>query len=236
MKKRTLLLFLVLPFTVFACTQSGDSCDDLVGIVTHSTIEITGIESTSLFRRVPVSNTPDSNFPDSATPDSAVLEAVDQTSGTEFSNLVIDLRLSWIEEQHRFRAPSTFIQSMLDWFVSPAIACSLAPLNDDYQPAVSRIDIYSDSDFNDDFPAGSNLTEVFRAIGELDENNFAFAGGADNDTFRSARNYRVEPLWRDGVLATTPVTPSMHIFTILITLDDGRAFEVRSDEILISAV
>ncbi len=164
------------------------------------------------------------------------LEVVNQTEGSAFSNLVVDVQLSWIEEQHRFRAPSTFIQSMLDWFVPPVMACTLVPFFDDYQPAVSRIDISSDSDFNDDYPAGSNLAGIFRAAGSLEDNNRSLLEAAEGGTFRSARRYQLEPVWVDGVLATTPVTPRLHTFTILITLDDGRAFEVRSDEILISGI
>jgi len=94
-----------------ACTQTGDSCDDLEGTVTHSTTELTAIESVSVVRRNPIDGS---------------VEAVDQISGSEFSNLSIEFSMSWIEEQHRFRAPSTIIQSAFNWLISPSMACSLA--------------------------------------------------------------------------------------------------------------
>lgn len=210
----------VLAFTISACTVSSDSCDDLDGTITHTVTELTSIESASVLKRDPISS---------------VLEAIDQFNGTEFSNLIIEVELSWIEEQHRFRAPSTFIQSLLNWFISPVMACSLTPYYEDYQPAVTSIEIYSDSDLNGNFIAGSNLAKVFAATGVMSGNSTLLTA-SENGGLLSVRKYSLGAAWLDGVLATTPVTPNVHIFTIMITLDDGRAFEIRTPEVLLSGV
>lgn len=220
MNRRTATLLFLVPLAVLACTQSGDSCDGSEGRITHSDIEITGVKSISLLARLSESSGPDQ------------LDQLGQFDSGGFSNLVIDLQLSWIEEQHRFRAPNTFIQSMLDWFVPAAMACSFVPYYERYQPAVSSIDIYSDSDFNGEFPAGSNLALIFSDAEATDDNNWTLFEAAENDALRPARSYRLEPAMLDGNLVGAPLTPSMHVFTILVTLDDGQAFEIRSEEVL----
>ena len=206
--------------TISSCTFSSDSCDGLEGRITHSVTEITGIKSASVFKR-------NSN--------SSVIEAVDQFNGAEFSNLIIEIELSWIEEQHRFRAPATFNQSLLSWFISPAVACTLAPYYEDFQPAVTSVEVYSDNDLNGDFVAGSDLTNVFAATGMMGGNS-TLLEAAENNGLLSARSYSLQSEWQDGVLATTPVIPKAHIFTIMITLDNGRAFEIRTPDVLLSGV
>ncbi len=127
------------------------------------------------------------------------------------------------------------IQSMLDWFVSPALACSLPPYYETFTPEVTSIEIYSDGDLNETYVAGSNLANVFAAPDAIN-NNGSLASAADSNGLMSARSYALEPLWLDGALATTPITPRRHIFTILLTLADGRTFEVRTQDILLSTI
>jgi len=40
----------------------------------------------------------------------------------------------------------------------------------------------------------------------------------------------------DGALATMRVTPALQVFAILIMLDDGRAFKLRTAEVLLSGI
>lgn len=218
MKLKTYSLALIMSFAVVGCSQSDDSCSDLEGTITHSTIEITGIESASVFKRNDNSN---------------VLEAVDQSNGTEFSNLIVGIELSWNEEEHRFRATNTFLQSFLDWFIAPVMACSLAPYYEEYQPDVSNLQIFSDSDINADYVAGADLTRLFTATDAMSGSNL-LVEDADGGSIESARSYLLEPAWMGGELTTIPTTPSQHIFTIIISLDDGRAFETRTPEVLLS--
>lgn len=220
MRKGNQITVAVLLLTVSACISSTDSCDDLAGTITHTVTEITGIESTSILRKNPNSDT---------------LSAVDQSSGVEFSNLVIQIDLSWIEEEHRFRAPNTFIESMLGWFVSPVLACSLAPYYEAYQPTVTNIEIYSDSDISEALIAGSNLAPIFNINGITDESNTSINGFEENE-FVSARSYLIEPAYTDGELVVIPTTPNRHIFTIMIMLNDGRALEIRTPVVQLSAV
>jgi len=57
-----------------------------------------------------------------------------------------------------------------------------------------------------------------------------------NDELVSARNYSLRPAWRDGALNATPNTPGVHTFTVLITLDDGKAFDIRTSPVLITGI
>lgn len=208
----------VLNLSFVGCSQHDDSCSDLAGTITHTSTEITGIGSISVFKR----NT-----------NASTIEAIDQFTGTEFSNLIIELNLSWVEEQHRFRQTNTFMQSFLDWFVSPVMACSLAPYYEEYQPGVSSIQVFSDSDFNQDYTAGTDLTSLFAAAEMMGASN-SLLDANDNNSLLSARTYSLEPVWLDGELVTRPTTPSSHIFTIMISLSDGSAYEIRTPELLLS--
>lgn len=207
----------VITALLVACTQSSNTCDGQEGLITHSTIEITGIKSTSIQRQVP---------------NSTVVEAVDQVSGTEFSNMEIVLELSWIAEQHRFRTQNTFIQSFLDWFIPPAYACSLPDYYEEFEPAVNSVEIYSDSDFNPELVAGSDLSEVFQITGLISE-AVEFPAAQADGRLLSAKQYSLQAAWINGELSSVPVTPKVHAFTLLVTLDDGRAFEVRTAEVLL---
>ncbi len=220
MNHTALSFALITTLSIASCSQSDDSCSDLEGKITHTSTEITGIESASVFKRSTNSN---------------VVEAVDQFNGTEFSNLIIEIKLSWIEEQHRFRATNTFIQSFLDWFISPVMACTLAPYYEDYQPAVSSLQIFSDSDVNENYAAGSDLAQLFSANGMMGEST-SLLEATNNGTLASARTYSLEPAWVGGELATAPTTPNEHIFTIMISLEDGSTFEIRTPEVLLSGI
>ena len=202
------------------CTQSSDGCDGLEGYHTHSVIEITGIESASVYTRAA---------------DTGTLVATDQANGTDFSNLVIQVDMSWIEEQHRFRAPSTFLQSLSDWFISPAMACSMPPYHEDYQPAVISIEIHSDSDLNADYLAGEELNEILTITGVSHHDNMS-EELADSADPLSARRYWLQAEQQDGEAAVIPDTPSTHIFTVMVSLEDGRVFEIRTPAILLSGV
>lgn len=216
--KPTYLCIALLATTLSSCSQTIDSCDDLAGTITHTVTQITGIEAASVFTRNSSSN---------------ALEAIDQFNGSEFSNLVINLNLSWIEEQHRFRTPNTTTQSWLDWFVAPAMACSLVPFEDYYEPSVSRIEIYSDGDLNNDFLAGSNLAGAFTDPSVISDNMTLF-DASENGVLLSNRLYSLVPAWSNGALAAAPETPAIHIFTIMVALSDGHTFEIRTPEVLIS--
>ena len=220
MYRLTLCCFFVITLSVVGCTQTDDSCDDLKGTITHTTTEITGINSATAFNRISTSG---------------ATAVVDQVNGTEFSNLIIELDLSWIEEVHRFRETNTFNTSLLDWFISPASACSLAPFYDDYQPAVTGIQIFSDSDFNALYTTGTDLTPLFSATGLMGDST-SISKANINGTLLSSRAYLLEPAWVDGELVAIPSTPQQHIFTIMITLTDGQAFEIRTPEVLISGI
>lgn len=218
---RTALSFaLVTALSIASCTQNDDSCSDLEGRITHTTTEITGIESASVLKRSANSN---------------VIEAVDQFNGTEFSNLIIDVELSWTEEQHRFRENNTFIQSFLGWFISPVMACSLAPYYEDYQPAVSSLQVFSDTDVNDDYLAGSDLSELFAANAMMGDSN-SLLEASNNGTLLSAKTYTLEPAWIGGELISAPTTPNEHRFTIVISLLDGSTFEGTTPEVLLSGI
>lgn len=204
---------------LFGCGQSDDSCDDLVGSITHSTVEITGIEVTDAYRR---------------SPDNGVLEAVNQIDGVEFSNLVLTTRFLWVEEQHRYQSPNTFIQSLLDKLVAPAQACSLAVVRDSYEPVISDIKIYSDTDFSAEHTAGDDLSTLFKisgGIGDLSLGNSV----AISPQMINERSLSLEALWVDGLLPVVPITPRTHRFTLMIVLEDGRAFETQVSEVLLSA-
>ncbi len=220
MNRNVLSLVLITSLTAAGCSQSDDSCDDLNGTITHTTTEIVGIESASVLKRNTVTN---------------ALEAVDQINGTEYSNLIVDLKLSWVEEQHRLGSTNTFIQSFLNWLIPPAMACSLAPYYEDYQPAVSTLQIISDSDFNEIYTAGSDLTQLFIANGMMGESDSLFEANS-NGALASARTYSLQPAWINGELAAIPTTPTEHIFTIMISLDDGSAFEFRTPAVLLSGI
>lgn len=218
-KKRSTVIAIVLAGVLSsACTSSSDSCDDLEGYITHTVTELTGIESASVLKY---------------NANTGVSESVDQLSGTEFSNLSIEVELSWVAEQHRFRAPNTFIQSLLNWFIPPAMACSLAPFHEDYQPVVVDISIHSDNDLNADFVAGTNLSTVFEAADLMTASN-SLQEASDLGNLLSARVYSLRPTWQNGALTTTPTTPSTHVFTITVTMNDGRAYSMRTPEFLLS--
>ena len=220
MNHTALSFVLITTLSIVSCSQSDDSCSDLEGTITHTTTEITGIESASILKRSANSN---------------VIEAVDQFNGTEFSNLIINIELSWIDEQHRFRENNTFIQSLLDWFVSPAMACTLVPYYEDYQPAVSSLQIFSDSDVNENYPTGSDLSELFAAGGMMGESNSLFEA-TNSGSLASSKAYSLEPTRIGGELVTAPMTPNEHIFTIMISLEDGSAFEIKTPEVLLSGI
>lgn len=212
------LTSLCLMLILSACTTSSDSCEGLEGTVTRTEIEITGIDTIAVVKRIP---------------ESGVIEAVNEFNGSEFSNLSIELVLSWEAQEHRFRAPSTFIQSLLDWLAPAAHACTLVPPYDDYQPAVVGISVLSDTEFNADYPAGSDLAPLFTAQGLMSGNN-TLSEASESEGLRSATAYALQAAMADGVLAASPVTPATHVFTLLIMLDDGRMYEVQTAAVLLS--
>lgn len=203
-----------------ACTQSSDSCDDLKGIITHSTIEVTGLQSVTI---------------KSTNSETAENMAVDQNIGTAFSNLSISIDLSWIEEEHRFRATNTFLYSLLGWFLSPAVACSLPGYYEEYTSQVKTIGIFSDNDFNSEFIAGTDLATLF-SVEDAFEISASLATVNDNNSLRAARSYLLRPTWLNGQLVSLPVVPNSHIFTVSVTLNDGRRFELRTSEFLIAGI
>jgi hypothetical protein len=220
---RTFVLTAILIGTLTASCSGGTgstSCDDLRGVLTHTVTEITGIESSSAFKQIP---------------DTGALESVDQTNGTEFSNLIIELETSWIAEQHRLDAPSTIIQSFLNWIIPSALACSLIPPYEEFQPTVTSINIFSDSDFNADLTAGSDLSVAFE-ITELAQEGDSFHTLPNSEILASARAYSLRALWEGDALVATPITPENHVFTITLTLADGRAYTIRTAELLLSGV
>jgi hypothetical protein len=115
------------------------------------------------------------------------------------------------------------------------MACTLAPQYEEYQPTVSNINIYSDSDFNSRFVAGTDLSSIFKATGQMNGNG-SLIDAAQNGTSLSAREYSLGPAWIDEALVETPITPNSHVFTITITLDDGRAYTIRTPEVLLTGV
>jgi len=203
-----------------SCSQSGDSCDDLEGVVTSTLIELTGLKSATVFQR---------------TADSTELVAIDPTIGTDFSNLQIDLEFSWIAEQQRFRAPSTFLQSALTWIISPAMACTLSPFTENYEPAINSIEVFSEADFNDSFTAGTNLASVFAANGFTGESSTLLEASNSNNLL-SSRSYSLTPSYSVDELVAIPALPRTHIFTVIVTLDNGQAFETRTTEVLLSGI
>jgi len=209
----------VLLLSLSACAGSDDSCDGLEGTITHSDIEITGVKSASVFKR---------------NSDGTVAETVDQVSGVEFSNLSIDIDLSWIEEQHRFREPNTFIQSALAWFVAPAMACSFPPYFENFQPGVSNIEVYSDSDINDEILAGTDLSALFTTSQLSYDSDSNLTEASENGSLLSARSYSLYPASTSELFSATSVTPEVHTFTIFLALDDGRTFEIQTPAVLIS--
>lgn len=216
-KQKTLSLAFIVSLAAGGCDNTSDTCSDLAGSITHSTIEITGIEATSVFRQSDNSN---------------VLEAVDQFNGTEFSNLIVRIELSWSEEQHRFREANTFLQSFLNSLVKPVMACTLPPYYEEYQPVVSDLQIYSDSDLSADYTAGSDLSQLFIASGSIGDST-SLSESSEVGSIVSARSYSLRPRWVGGNLVTNPTTPSQHIFTIMISLADGRSFEIRTTEVVL---
>ena len=221
-KSKNNRLAVVLVGSIVSGCSSGtgdvDSCADLQGVITHTVTEITGIESVAVYKRIP---------------DSGAFESVDQFNGSEFSNLIIEIQSSWSAEQHRLSAPTTTVTSFLDWLIPPAMACTLLPHYEEYQPTVSNISIYSDSDFNSRFVAGTNLSSIFKATG-LIHGNGSLIDDTVNGTVVSAREYSLGPAWIDGALVEAPATPSSHVFTITITLNDGRAYTIRTPEVLLT--
>ena len=104
---------------------------------------------------------------------------------------------------------------------STSFACSPAP--PEYLDKISEIVITSNSDMSEDYPANSSL----------------------NDLFGVSHSYFIDNLLFDGYFATRPIddygyyfrmnsapTESRkHIFTIQITLEDGRVLSSSLDEI-----
>lgn len=209
----------VLLLILSSCTETTDSCDDLVGTITHSVIEITDIESALALKR----NTSDNT-----------LEAIDQFAGSDFSNLLIDIQLSWNEEQHRFRAPSTFLQSALAWLIPSAYACTLQPYYTDYQPVVTSIQIYSDTDFNENYIAGSDLSPIFTTSLVNNAGLDSLSAAQGNGALLSERAHSIYPARIEGNLAAIPTIPAVHTFTILLALDNGRVHEFRTSSFLLS--
>ncbi|MFK8078180.1 MAG: hypothetical protein AB8B84_16490 [Granulosicoccus sp.] len=210
----------ILLLILSSCAETTtDSCDDIIGTITHSVVEITDIESALPLKRNTSENT---------------LEAIDQVTGTDFSNLLVDIQLSWNEEQHRFRAPSTFIQSALDWLIAPAYACTLQPYYIDYQPVVTSIQIYSDADFNGEYIAGYDLSPLFTTSLVNNAGYESLSEAQGNGKVLSERTYSLYPARIEGNLVAIPTTPTIHSFTILLALDDGRVHEFRTSSFLLS--
>lgn len=211
----------VLLLVLKACTETTDSCDDLVGTITHSVVEITDIKSATPLKRNTSENTQ---------------QAIDQIAGSDFSNLVIDIQLSWNEEQHRFRAPSTFIHSALGWLIPSAYACTLQPYRTDYQPVVTRLQVYSDADFNENYIAGTDLSALFTTslINSAGIDSLSAAKG--NGELLSERSHSLFPARTEGNLAAIPSIPKIHTFTILLGLNNGRIHEFRTSSFLISGI
>jgi len=220
MKKTVFRAMVMIIPLLSACSQSSDSCEDLEGTITHTTTELTGIDSVSVIRRASVDG---------------VEQAVDQINGTEFSNLSIEISLSWTEEQHRFRANNTIIQSALNWFISPSVACSLVPYYEEYQPGVSNIEILSDSDLSDELIAGQDLSRFFTTT-EISGDSGNLVEANENFALLSARQYSLTPAWKNGRLIVEPTVPKTHVFSILFTLSDGRVFEKQTPAVLISGI
>lgn len=219
MKPKAFAMMALLVAVLGACTQSHDTCDDVAGYHTHTITEITGIDAASILQR---------------NPDTQGLEAIDQFTGTNFSNLVIEVDLSWTAEEHRFRATNTFIMSMLDWFIPPAHACSLAPFYEDFEPRVSSVEIFSDSDLNQAFPAGSDLSTVFKLTPAPVITDGAIYSAIEADPL-SSRAYTFTPALTNDALVAIPDTGVAHIFTIMLNLADGRTFEIRTNEVRINS-
>lgn len=211
----------VLLLVLSSCTETTDSCDDLVGTITHSVVEITDIKSVTPLKRNTSENT---------------LEAIDQVAGSDFSNLVIDIQLSWNEEQHRFRAPSTFIFSALGWLIPSAYACTLQPYRTDYQPVVTSLQIYSDADFNDNYIAGSDLSPLFTTslINSAGIDSLSAAHG--NGELLSKRSHSLIPARTEGNLAAIPSVPNVHTFTFMLGLNNGHIHEFRTSSFLLSGI
>jgi len=234
-KLKNVIAIAVLTGTIYSCSGNDpteqettsdlyadplmfNSCYDLIGVVTHSDIEITGIKSVSL-TTISLSNQELNNF--------------EPLEVTDFSNLQILLEMSWIEEQHRLSAPSTIIQSMVNWFISPAAACSLVPRYEEFQPKIVSIEIYSETDFNETLIAGSNLAEFFHFT-PLDLFEDRSVSAPSENSISTARSYRINPAWKNGTLIASPDTPKTHVFNITVILDNGHIYEARSPEFLIS--
>jgi|GEM_PF-2356813 len=206
--------------TASACTESHDTCDDVAGFRTHVTTEITGIDTVAIGKR---------------DPNTGVLEAVDQTRGSEFSNLEIELAFSWRDEEHRFRAPNTFVTSFVEWLFPTANACSLASVEDDFKAYITNINLFSDSDLNTDLAAGQELNAVFEAKDMMQSSRTLYEAG-ESGSLQSSKRYTIRPAFFNGVLAANSIEPSTHVLTISITLDDGRSLEVRTPEFLLTGM
>jgi hypothetical protein len=66
--------------------------------------------------------------------------------------------------------------------------------------------------------------------------NSSLIDATENGTLVSAHEYSLGPAWIDGAPVEAPVTPNSHVFTITITLKDGRAYTNHTPEVLLTSV
>lgn len=97
------------------------------------------------------------------------------------------------------------------------------------------IEIHSDTGLNAVYLAGEELNEILTVTGvsHQDDTSEQLADSADP---LSARRYWLQAERQEGEVAVVPNTPSTHIFTVMVSLEDGRVFEIRTPAILLSGV
>jgi len=214
MNKITLLTVSAAALVLSSCTPGGPDCPDVTGLVSHYEVELSGIESILVRDRTQTTNN-----------DAESIEVSE-------SNLFIDINLSHTEEPRYYASSGSAPSSIVDWFIKPAMACSPLHFEDEFTPLVTSVTIHSDSDFNESFIAGSDLSSLFKE--SYNSIIYDSLSEANIGELNSARNYRLEPIWLTAEQSSQPVTPRAHIFTISVTLNDGRSFEMRTQAINIT--
>jgi len=106
----------------------------------------------------------------------------------------------------------------------------------DFEPAVNGLEIYSDRDFGTNYPAGSELSELFRVIPiRIESSDFPgeYSDSTEDGRFFSAHAYDLGAPLGDSEFVPNQDLAGTHIFTVFVMLSDGRTFESRSQASLL---
>ncbi|MCX2743039.1 hypothetical protein OO013_04140 [Mangrovivirga sp. M17] len=200
------LKIITLKLAVFSFFIFGiPSCDDCRGVeAVNGQVSINDLASTS------INKVTGSGFEQYQNTDT--LDAVH-----EFALLLgLDINVNYLADARDY-----------GFFTNTAFACSPAE-NYSMADSVKSVIITSNNDFNNEYPAGANLAEIFKMV-ELGNERIDFSADYLNDAYFLNR-LQQDPLTL--YITGTPAIASKHVFTIEIETN-LRSLSITTEEVVL---